>query len=281
MKTCLVLEGGALRGIYTEGVLDELQKENIKVDAIIGVSMGTLVGANFVSRQPGRALRYNLKYCKDKRYISIRSFLKTGNIVNKEFAYYDIPNKLDKFDNETFKKSKTKFYCTITNVDTGEAEYKEIKDAKKDIEYLRAGSAMPGVSRIVQIKNKKYLDGGIADSIPVQKAIYMGFDRVIVILTRPIEYRKKKSKQKLGKKLYKKYPKFVKALETRNSRYNETVEEIIKLEEENKIFVIRPSRKTKIKRIEHNRIKIQEQYDLGVKDFKEKRTSLKKYLKEK
>ena len=135
-KSCLVLEGGAMRGIYTAGVLDELIKENIKIDAIIGVSMGALVGVNYVSNQPGRAIRYNLKYCKDKRYISIRSLLKTGNIVNKDFAYYDIPDKYDVFDYKTFDNSKTKLYCTVSNLETGNPEYIQIKDSKLDIEYL-------------------------------------------------------------------------------------------------------------------------------------------------
>ena len=278
MKTCLVLEGGALRGIYTAGVLDELQKEKIKVDAIIGVSMGSLVGVNYVSNQPGRAIRYNLKYCKDKRYMSINSLLKTGDLVNKQFAYYDIPDKLDKFDYDTCNKSKIKFYCTVTNLDTGKAEYINIKDYKKDLEVLRAGASMPGVSKIVEINNKRYLDGGIADSIPVKQALKMGFDKIIVVLTRPIEYRKKDSKLKFLQLLYRKYPKFKETISNRNSNYNKTVEEILKLEEEGKIFVIRPSIGLPIKRVEKDKEMIQKQYDLGIKDFKDKLPKLKKYL---
>ncbi len=279
MKTCLVLEGGALRGIYTAGVLDELQKEKIKIDTIIGVSMGSLVGINYVSKQPGRALRYNLKYCQDKRYMSIRSFLKTGDLVNKEFAYYRIPNELDPFDYKTFDQSTIKFLCTVTNLDTGKAEYIEIKDSKKDIEYLRAGGSMPAVSKIVEIDGKKYLDGGMADSIPIQKAIEMGFERIIVVLTQPIEYRKKDSQNKALSRLYHKYPKFVKTIQSRNKRYNQTIEKIISLEKEKKIFVIRPSKKVPIKRVEHDPTKIKEQYDLGVQDFKNKKKELIKYLK--
>lgn len=279
MKTCLVLEGGALRGIYTAGVLDELIKDNIKIDAIIGVSMGSLVGINYVSNQPKRAINYNLKYCKDKRYISISSLLKTGDIVNKQFAYYDIPNKLDPFDYQEYKKSNIKFYCTLTNIDTGKAEYKEIKDAKKEVEYLRAGGSMPGVSKIVEIGNKKYLDGGISDSIPIRKAIEMNYDKIIVVLTRPIEYRKKDSKNKAIARLYRKYPNFVNTIHNRNQNYNKTVEEIIQLEKQKKIFVIRPSRKVNIKRIEHNRERILEQYHLGVEDYNNKKEDLKIYLK--
>jgi len=280
MKTCMVLEGGALRGIYTAGVLDILQKENLKIDAIIGVSMGALVGVNYVSNQPGRAIRYNLKYCKDKNYISLRSLLKTGDIVNKELAYEKIPDKLDPFDYKAFDQSKIKFYCTVTNLETGKAEYIEIKDSKKQMDYLRAGGSMPGLSNIVEIQSHKYLDGGIADSIPVKKAIEMGYDKIIVVLTRPIEYRKKDSDMKYLQNRYKNYPKFQETIKNRNKNYNETVEEIIQLEQDNKIFVIRPTRKVKIKRIEHNPVRIKEQYDLGVEDCKEKLEELKKYLKE-
>lgn len=281
MKTCLVLEGGALRGIYTAGVLDSLQKEDIKIDAIIGVSMGSLVGINYVSNQPGRAIRYNLKYCRDKRYIGFYSLLTTGNIANKDFDYYEIPNKLDKFDYNTFKKSNIKFYCTVTNVDTGKAEYIRIHDAKSEVEYLRAGSSMPGVSKIVEIDGKKYLDGGMADSIPVMKAIELGYDKIIVITTRPIEYRKKNSKLKTLSRIYRKYPNFVHAIQHRNEKYNQTVEKIIELEKEERVFVIRPSVRVPIKRIEKNPKIIQAQYDLGQNDFENNLESLKKYLERK
>lgn len=278
MKTCLVLEGGGLRGIYTAGVLDEMLKDKIKIDAIIGVSMGALIGINYKSNQPERAIRYNLRYCNDKRYLGFNQLLKTGNIVNKEFAYYELPNELDKFDYNAYKKSKIKMFVTVTNVETGEAEYIEVKDAKENIEYFRASSSMPGVSKIVEINNKKYLDGGVADSIPVKKALELGYDRVIVVLTRPIEYRKKKSQLKVLQSRYKKYPKFQKVIASRNKRYNEVVEEIIKLEKDNKVFCIRPSKQVDIKRIEKNERIILEQYNLGKKDYLSCKEDLFKYL---
>ena len=282
MKTCLVLEGGGLRGIYSAGVLDEMFKDKIKVDAIIGVSMGALIGINYKSKQPERAIRYNLRYCNDKRYIGLRSLLKTGNIANKEFAYYKVPNELDKFDYDTYKKSKMKMYVTVTNLETGEAEYIEVKDAKdNNIEYFRASSSIPGVSRIVEIDDKKYLDGGMADSVPVKKAIELGYDRIIVILTRPIEYRKKDSKMKWLQTRYKKYPKFQKLISTRNKRYNKQVEEILKLEKDNKIFCIRPSKGIKIGRMEKDERTILKQYNLGREDYSNIREDLKKYLKKK
>ena len=281
MKTCLVLEGGGLRGIYTAGVLDEMFKDKIKIDAIIGVSMGALIGINYKSKQPERAIRYNLRYCNDKRYMGFRSFLKTGNIANKEFAYYKIPNELDKFDYDTYKKTKMKMYVTVTNLETGEAEYIEIKDAKDNIEYFRATSSIPGVSKIVEIDGKKYLDGGIADSIPVKKALDLGYDRVIVVLTRTIEYRKKETEMKWLQSKYKKYPKFMKVISKRNKSYNEKVEKIIKLEKEGKVFCIRPSKRVNIKRIEKNERIILEQYNLGKKDYLDSKEELLKFVKRK
>lgn len=281
MKTCLVLEGGGLRGIYTAGVLDEMFKDKIKIDAIIGVSMGALIGINYKSKQPERAVRYNLRYCNDKRYMGLRSLLKTGNIANKEFAYYKIPNELDKFDYDTYKKTKTKMYVTVTNLETGEAEYIEIKDAKDNIEYFRATSSMPGVSKIVEIDGKKYLDGGVADSIPVKKALDLGYDRVIVVLTRPIEYRKKETEMKWLQSRYKKYPKFMKTISKRNKSYNEKVERIIKLEKEGKVFCIRPSKRVNIKRIEKNERIILEQYNLGKRDYLNCEEKLREFIKRK
>lgn len=277
-KTCLVLEGGALRGIYSAGVLDVFLKKNIFVDAIIGTSAGALFGVNYVSKQKERALRYNKHYCKNKDYMGIYSFLTTGNIMNKEFCFDKLINELDPFDFETYSKSKTKFYATVTNLETGKAEYPEIKDFAKDLEYLRASGSMPIVSKIVEIKGKKYLDGGIADSIPVQKAIEMGFGKIIVVTTRVLEYRKKKSPVWPYKLLYKDYPKFIERNKNRYMEYNETVENIINLENEGKIFVIRPSQKVKISKIEKNPERIEAQYRVGYNDALNKLEDLKKYL---
>ncbi len=281
MKTCLVLEGGGLRGIYTAGVLDTIQKMNIKIDAIIGVSMGALVGVNYKSNQPERAIRYNLKYCKNKNYIGLYSLITTGNIANKQFAYYDIPNQLDPFDYETYKKSKIKFYAVITNIDTGEAEYKEIKDAYEDLEYLRASSAMPGVSKIVTINKKNYLDGGMKDPIPIKKALELNYDKIIVVLTRPDGYRKKNLKRNPLLFLYRKYPNFITTIKNRPNTYNESLDMINELEKEKKIIVLRPSETIKVKRIEKNPNTIKSQYDLGVKDMEEKQDELLKFLERK
>ena len=278
MSIGLVLEGGGMRGIYTAGVLDVFLDENIKVDGIIGVSAGVLFGVNYLSKQRGRAIRYNKKYLNDKRYMGLYSLLTTGNVINNEFSFYEVPFKLDIFDDEEFKKSDTEFYATVTNVDTGKAEYLKLNSVFEQMEVLRATSALPFVSKIVQLKNGKYLDGGISDSIPIDKCIEMGYEKIIVVLTRPINYRKKKPKEIIARLKYSKYPNLVHTINNRYINYNNEVEKIIDLENKKEIFVIRPSRTIEIKRIEKDVNKIQEMYDLGVSDCKEKIEKLKEYI---
>lgn len=279
MKIGLVLEGGAMRGLYTAGVLDVFLDKDIKVTDILGVSAGAVFGVNYKSNQRGRTLRYNLKYLNDKRYMSINSLIKTGNLVNKEFAYYTLPKELDIFDEKAYEDNNINFYAVITNMETGKPEYEKIDNAEEKIEVLRASSSMPFLSKPVLINNNSYLDGGISDSIPVLKAMEMGCDKVIVVLTRPIEYRKKKRNSFLIKMFYKKYPNLINTMVNRYKNYNNTVEEIIKLEEEGKIFVIRPSRLVDIKRVEKDPKKLQEMYDLGVSDTISRIEELKNYLR--
>ena len=149
-KVCFVLEGGALRGLYTAGVLDALYENNINIDCIVGVSAGSLFGVNYFSNQPKRVLRYNKKYCKDKRYISLLSLILTGNVVNKRFAYYKVSKILDPFDEETYIKTNKPFYAVATNIETGKAEYFLLKKPLEELEKLRASSAMPIFTRIPQ-----------------------------------------------------------------------------------------------------------------------------------
>jgi len=193
MKVGLVLEGGAMRGLFTAGVLDVFLDNNIEVTDIVGVSAGTLFG-------------YNVNYINDKRYMSLKSWIKTGNLINKDFTYYRLPFQLDVFDNKTFKESKTSFYATVTNIENGEAEFIKIHDPYLQMETLRATSALPFISEIIEVDGKKYLDGGIANSIPIDFFEKKNYDKIIVILTRPIAYRKKKSTSIQFKMFYKKYP---------------------------------------------------------------------------
>lgn len=283
MKTCLVLEGGALRGLYTAGVLDFFYDKKLDVDCIIGVSAGALFGVNYFSNQPGRVLRYNKKYCKDERYISLRSLILTGNIVNKKFAYYKVSKELDPFDEDEFKKTNKDYYAVCTNMETGGAEYIKITEPIKQMEYLRASSAMPFVSNIVKIDNKKYLDGAVSDSIPVLKAIEMKYDKIIVVLTQPIGYKKKELNDKELKnvvKRYKKFPRFIKASFDRPRIYNETLDKIRELEKNKEIFVIRPSESVEINPIKKTSKDLQRAYDLGHSDASKMYDRLKKYLKD-
>ena len=279
MKVGLVLEGGAMRGLYSAGILDELLDTKIKVDCIIGVSAGALFGVNYVSKQKGRALRYNKNYANDKRYMSLRSLITTGNLVNTKFAYHELPTKLDIFDEETYSKSKIDFYATVTNIETGKAEYKKIINATLQVDELRASGSMPFVSKPVKLKDGLYLDGALADSIPVQKMKEMGYDKIIVVLTKPEGYKKKKRPEFIAKLFYKKYPNLVNAINTRYKVYNETMDTIEQLEKNKEIFVFRPSKDLKISRVEKDVDKLQAMYDLGINDFKNKLKDLKKYLK--
>ena len=277
-KIGLVLEGGAMRGMYTAGIIDTFLEENINIDTIIGVSAGALFGINYLSKQKGRVLRYNKKYANDKSYMGIHSLITTGNLVNTEFAYHKLPMELDPFDEKTFRKSKTKFYATVTNVETGKAEYIHITDTHKQIDAFRASGSMPFVSQIVDYDNNKYLDGALADSIPIKKMQEMGCDKIIVVLTQPANYRKRSFPTFFANTYYKKYPALANSINTRPQQYNESLDYIEKLEKNNDIFVLRPSKNTKIKRVEKNVDKIEEQYNLGVSDCKANLSKLKKFL---
>lgn len=278
MKIGLVLEGGAMRGMFTAGVLDVLLDEQIAVDGAVTVSAGALFGINYPAKQRGRVLRYNLKYLHDKRYMGWHSLFTTGNVVNKAFAFYELPFTLDPFDQATFAASQIDFWVTLTNIETGEPEYVKITDAFAQMEALRATSAMPMVSRVVEIEGKKYLDGGISDSIPLDKAMALGYDKIIVILTRPLDYRKKPSNNWLFKLFYRHYPKLIERWANRYAEYNQAVEKVIEMEKAGKIFVIRPSESLDISRLEKDLAKVQAMYDLGVKDGRAALSELKNYL---
>lgn len=282
MKSCLVLEGGAKRGIYTAGVLDVLLENKISTDGVIGVSAGAIHGCSYVSEQIGRSIRYNLKYNDDYRFMSFKSFLKTGNVVDTEFAYYELPEKLDVFDYETFEKSKTKFYAVCTNIVSAQAEYVHCPNLRRGyIDYIRASASMPLVSKIVRLHDKLYLDGGISDSIPIKAAFDLGFDKNIVIATRPAAYRKKKfGFMWLIRLVYRKYPAFIKAVENRHIMYNSTLEHIESLEKQGRILVIRPSRLIKISKMEKNPETILKMYHLGRQDALNALEKIRDFLKD-
>ncbi|MGN1134289.1 MAG: patatin family protein [Oscillospiraceae bacterium] len=229
MKVGLVLEGGAMRGMYTAGVLDVFLDNSISVDSIVGVSAGALFGVNFLSGQKGRIIRYNKRFNRDKHYMGIRPLVHEGNIVSTEYAYNKVPRELDPFDDETYKKSGIPFYAVVTNLETGEPEYMQIHSVFEQMDTLRASGSMPFVSKPVSINGKKYLDGGIADSIPFKWLGSQGCDKLIVILTRDMDYRKKPMPKPLVKLGFRHQPQMAKRLLQRHVVYNNSVEELKKM----------------------------------------------------
>ena len=279
MKVGLVLEGGGMRALFTAGVLDALLDiKELDIDGIVGVSAGALFGVNYVSGQKERAIRYNKKYARDKRYMGFYSWITTGNAVNEEFAFYEIPFKLDVFDQEKFKQSKIDFYVVMTNVESGKPEYVLIKDVFKQMEYLRATSALPFASKIIEINGKKYLDGGISDSIPIDYCEGLGYDKIILVLTRPKNTHKEDKLNFLYKLVYRKYPNLVERLINMGKDYEVVLKKIEDLQNKNKIFVIRPPKVLKIGRLEKNEDKIQNVYDIGLNTGIKEKENLLKYL---
>ncbi|MBQ7934876.1 MAG: patatin family protein [Clostridia bacterium] len=280
MKTGLVLEGGAMRAIYTAGVLDVFMEENIWFDGLLGVSAGAIHGSVYLGNQPGRTIRYYKKYCRHKNFMSFYSLITTGSLVGEQFCYHDLPDRLDPFDYDTFAKSKTAYYAVCTDLETGQAVYQRCTDLKKEMDYMLASASMPMVSRIVEVGGKKLLDGGVADSIPVQAAKDLGYSKRVVVLTQPKGYEKKPMHLALAKFLYRKYPAFLNTMAHRHELYNETLKEIERLEQAGEIFVIRPSANLGIGRIEKDPAKLEAQYNLGRADALAKINELKKFLSE-
>ena len=279
MKVGLVLEGGGMRALFTAGVLDALlDVKELNIDGIVGVSAGALFGVNYVSGQKERAIRYNKKCARDKRYMGFYSWITTGNAVNEEFAFYEIPFKLDVFDQEKFKQSKIDFYVVMTNVESGKPEYVLIKDVFKQMEYLRATSALPFASKIIEINGKKYLDGGISDSIPIDYCEGLGYDKIILVLTRPKNTHKEDKLNFLYKLVYRKYPNLLERLINMGKDYEVVLKKIEDLENKKKIFVIRPPKVLKIGRLEKNEDKIQNVYDIGLNTGIKEKENLLKYL---
>lgn len=254
-----------MRGLFTAGVIDVFMEQGIEFDGGIGVSAGATFGSNYKSKQPGRVLRYNLKYCRDPRYGTVRSWLKSGDLFETKFCYNDLPYELDKVDGESFNANPMEFYVVATDVDTGDAVYRRL-DKMDDVamDWFRASASMPMVSKIVEVEGRKLLDGGIADSVPVKYFESIGYDRNVVILTQPKGYRKTENKLlPLMKLSLRKYPKVLEAMKNRHVIYNETGAYIEEQEQAGKLLVIRPKEKLPIGRMSHDPKELQQVYDLG------------------
>lgn len=280
MKKGLILEGGAMRGMFTVGVLDVLMENDIEFDGAAGISAGAVFGCNYKSKQIGRAIRYNKKYCNDPRFCSIRSLLKTGDMYGEDFCYRELPTILDPFDTDTFEKNATEFYVGATDMKTGECIFHKCEDGgSKDLKWMQASASMPLVSRPVEVDGYQLLDGGIADSVPYQYMESIGYDRNLIILTQQKGYRKSKSSiLPLVKWKLRNYPAIVDAMARRHEMYNRQMEEIEEREQTGSAFVIRPPEALGISRTEKNPEELERVYQIGRKTAEEALPALQQFL---
>lgn len=277
LNASLILEGGGMRGIYTAGVLDYFMEQELLFSSVYGVSAGSCHAVSYLSNQKGRAYRISTEYLNDKRYCSVKSLITTGDMFGVDMCYNLIPNQLDPYDYDAFLRYKGNFYAVVTNCRNGCAEYLHVKDLRNDITAIRASSSLPMASRMVKYHGQKYLDGGIADSIPIEKSIADGNKLNVVVLTREKGYRKKHTSGLMFWPRYLIYPNLVRAIDTRHLRYNHSLDVIEKLEAEGKIIVIRPSVEPNVGRTEKNLEKLKALYDLGYNDAKKRYQDILRY----
>lgn len=256
MKTGLVLEGGALRTIFSGGVCDAMMESGLTVDYMVGVSAGVTYGASFISRQPRYSLEVVKRFARDRRYMGMNNLLnpKNQSYFGLEFAYRTVPNELVPFDYDTFESFPGLVEAVVTNLETGEAEYMELPGrGEEHTTLLQATCALPLMFPIYHINGIPYLDGGIADSIPYEHALERGCDRVMVVLTKPRDYvRKTEALMPVIWKKYKEYPNFCRAMENRAEQYNACRERLFQLEREGKVLVIAPESTMGVSRTERD-----------------------------
>ena len=260
------MEGGAMRGLFTCGVIDVFMENNITFDCAAGVSAGAVFGCNFKSRQIGRPLRYNKKYCTDSRYVSFKNFFTTGDLYGVDFCYHELPDRLDVFDRKTFRENPMEFWLCATNVETGQAEYHLCTDGEDvDIEWMRASASIPVLSRVVEIDGLKLLDGGTADPVPYRfMTEQQGCDRSITVLTQPAGFQKKKSSSlPLIRLALRKYPRLVAALADRPERYNALYAHIEQEQSAGKALIIRPPEPLGVGSMEKNPDELERVYQIG------------------
>lgn len=278
MKTALILEGGGMRGAYTCGITDFLLENNLSFDLVVGVSAGACHACSFISKQKKRSMRTYTQWVQDKRYMSIKNYVQTGDYFNSEFVYYDIPQEYDPFDFATFNNSKTKLIAVCTDCKTGKPLYMPVAHIQEDMEYIRASSSLPLISQIVNFRGFEMLDGGISDSIPYQYALDRGYDKIVIVRTQQHGYRKSEnSLMPLIKARYKEYPYLIEALQNRHLMYNEQVEKEEQLEQEGTLFTFYPS-EMNVDRLEKDPIKLKELYDVAISDANKQKEALLNYL---
>ena len=280
MKKGLVLEGGAMRGLFTAGIIDVMMEHGVWPDGLIGVSAGAAFGCNMKSRQVGRAIRYNKRFARDSRYSGVRSLLTTGDYFNAQFAYHVVPHKYDIFDNQAFEENPMEFVAVCTDVETGQPVYKRLDKCNEDTyDWIRASASMPLCSRVVCLEGYKLLDGGVSDSIPLEYAEQQGYERNVVILTQPEGFIKKQYKiLPLAKIDLRHHQGAIRALEERPDRYNRQVRYVKDKEASGEIFVIRPPEALNIKPLTRDPAEIDRVYNMGLKAGRENLAGVKEFL---
>ena len=256
-----------MRGLFTAGIIDVMMEAGVKPDGLIGVSAGAAFGCNYKSRQPGRAIRYNTRFAKDPRYSGLRSLIKSGDYFNAEFGYHIVPKQYDIFDVEAFEQNPMEFIFVCTDVLTGEAVYHKMERVDFDeLEWLRASASMPLASKVVEVGGWKLLDGGVADSIPLEYFESIGYERNVVILTQPEGFVKEHNHlMPLMRIALRKYPRMIEAMDTRHIMYNQELEYVRKAEQAGRCLVIRPEGKIPIGHISHDPEEMRRVYDIGRK----------------
>ena len=260
----LVLEGGAMRGMFTAGVLDVFMENGVSFPAMVGVSAGAAFGCNYKSRQIGRVIRYNTRFCRDKRYCSIHSLITTGDLFGADFCYREIPEELDPFDTQAYDENPMAFYVVATNVYTGEPVYQRLDKVDENCYlWMRASASMPMVSKPVQVDGYTLLDGGMSDSIPLRFMQKLGYEKNVVVLTRPRSYRKKQSNRALFKVALRKYPAMIDVMTRRHEMYAFEQHLVLESEKLGKTLVLCPDTPLDVGRVEHDPEKLQSAYDEG------------------
>ena len=264
-KMGLVLEGGGMRGVFTSGVLDAFMKYDLYFSYVVAVSAGACNGLSYISRQPRRARLSNIDMLVKYNYIGLRHLVTQGCIFDPELLYDRFPNELIPYDYDTYFASPSTFEMVVTNCNTGRAEYLTEKDGDRQrlLDICRASSSLPYVSNVIDVDGQPYLDGGIVDSIPVGRAIDMGYDRNVLVLTRNRGYRNTSKDRKIPKFIYKKYPRLRVALSRRIAEYNHQLEMVEEMEDKGLVDVIRPLRPMDVDRIEKDEKKLEALYEEG------------------
>lgn len=282
MKTGLVMEGGAMRGLFTAGVLDVLMENKITFTGAVGVSAGTGFGVNIKSGQKGRVLRYSLRFAENPHYASWQSWRRSGNLYARDFCFHLIPTKFDPVDRKAFAENPMQFWSVATNAKTGKAKYVLLRNGDyEDLEWVRASAAIPFFAHPVAIHGNFYFDGGVADSIPIKFA-QKHYDKNVVILTRPKDFKMGLDKfWPLEKMLLRQYPAILPKIKNRPHDYNATLAYIKKEEKAGRVFAIRPPFALKIGTVENDKQEIKRTYQIGRREMEKQLPALKKFLAEK